>query len=105
MSLKEFYNEAKKKEINGADVLNTLLKVILYGGVYYLLNLLWNYVAPVWGLPNMNYFQFVGTVFLFNIFVDAFSTCFHPKQIGPKIINMQDIMEKHMKDIDNSDSQ
>ena len=66
MNLEKEFNKAKKDDKNKL-ILMTALSAVVGLVILYVIYYLWNYLAPVWGLPNLTYLQFLGTVFFINI--------------------------------------
>jgi len=83
MSLKKQFNKTKNKQ--SGQLLITLASIAVSLGLVYVLNLLWNYLAPVWGLPNLSYLQFVGTLFLIHVLKNFFSFKATERGFNPNI--------------------
>ena len=54
-------------------------------GIIYVLNLLWNYISPVWGLPILTYLEFLSTLFLLTMFVQFFGLKATNSRANPNI--------------------
>jgi hypothetical protein len=65
MNLKKQYQRAH----TGRSSLwaHRLGQLVISLGLVYLVNLLWNYLAPVWGLPQLSYPQLLGTLALLHL--------------------------------------
>lgn len=83
MSLGNMYNKTKRKQ-NG-QFREFLIGTGISLGSLFLLNLLWNYLAPIWGLPNLSYLQFVSTLFLILVLKHLFSFIATDKGVYPNI--------------------
>lgn len=75
MNLKKTYTQTKRKNAISNIVAKALggciaLAVLLGGG--FLLNLLWNYVAIPWGLPQLKFLQFLGTIVLVRLILGIY---------------------------------
>lgn len=71
MNLKKSYFDIKNNN-NSLFLINIgafLGSFIVFAGLSYLLNLLWNYVAPAWGLPVLGYLQFSGSILLLKLLI------------------------------------
>ena len=75
MNLENLYNKTKKNTQNKfwANILSYSLAIVFTLGIVYILNFLWNYVAPIWKFPTLTYLQFLISWFLFTIFLMPFS--------------------------------
>jgi len=62
MNLRKLYNKTKGKQ--GGQFLAFICSLGLSFGILYGINLLWNYLAPVWSLPKLTFLQFLGTLFI-----------------------------------------
>lgn len=69
MSLKKVYTQTKNRKIANAlaSILGTLLGIGFVSLILFGINLLWNYVAVPWGLPNLSFLQFVATIALVRL--------------------------------------
>lgn len=75
MNLEKSYNKAKSNKANLAGkICLTILGIGAYLGILYLVNLLWNYVVPSFGLPVLGYGKFLGLFFLLNLIKIHFLT-------------------------------
>lgn len=101
MSLKKEYNKIKKLNPNGLGINLIRIAVMLFMG--YLLNIVWNFVAPVWGLPVMTWLEFIGSLFLFNVILISISRYFKREEVAfsnkPEILNIEDFL----KDMENNE--
>jgi large-conductance mechanosensitive channel len=84
------------------SILHFLIGIALILAFLFGCNLIWNFVAPVWRLPELNYGQFLGTVFLFML------TCFGISSYFKPIINIDSgaskkylDTEQFLKDLNN----
>jgi hypothetical protein len=101
MSLKNKYNSSKKGFINKESVLEAIVKLVVIVGITYLVNLLWNYVAPVWGLPVMGFLHFAASVTILNILLGFVASYFQPEmQIQGQ--NQMMSLEDFLKDLENN---
>lgn len=65
MNLKNKYSKNKQSGIFAAFILSGVVAL----GIIFGMNLLWNYVSPVWGLPKLTYLEFLSTLFLISMSV------------------------------------
>lgn len=66
MNLKKKYNQVKNKQSTGIFWYNVGL--FIGGlGVAFILDLLWNFIAPTWGLPILTYPKFLATLFIIHM--------------------------------------
>jgi len=65
MNLEQQYKKVKNGE--GQIAVTVFLSVVVAIAIAYGMNLLWNYLAPIWGLPQLTYVQFLGSLLLINL--------------------------------------
>lgn len=87
MSLEKLYNKTKRRQ--GGQFLEFLVGAGASLGSLFLMNLLWNYLAPIWGLPNLSYLQFVSTLFLILVLKHLFSFRATVKGVYPNVQFME----------------
>lgn len=91
MNLKKQYNNLKRKK--STEILSSLTTGLTSFGLIYILNLLWNYIAPTWGLPILTYTKFLSTLFLTHIFIHFLGFKATQRDVHPKIDFMKIIGE------------
>lgn len=73
MTLQQQYDKAKGKQIItkavGTAITNFLAGLLVLYGLHFL----WNYLAPTWGLPNLTYLKFLGSIFFIGILKNILS--------------------------------
>jgi uncharacterized membrane protein (DUF106 family) len=75
-------------------LLEVLGKGLVIAGFTFVMNLLWNYVAPVWGLPVMGFLHFAVSVILFNLIIGFIASYFQPNIVmGQQDINFDDMFK------------
>jgi len=71
MNLENFYKKTKKKNTvlfdNTVTIVAMLALLGCIAGVVVITQFVWNFVAPVWGLPQLSYLQALGTIALIHI--------------------------------------
>lgn len=91
MNLKNNYIKEKNKiglydlSVKSAGI---SLFLILLAGLFWITQYLWNFVAPVWGLPQLSYLQVVSTVVLIQLIRGFLFGVIQPKSKSQKIKEM-----------------
>lgn len=96
MNLKKQYNQLKNKQN---------YKIVWYnigyfiGGliVAFVLNLLWNYIAPTWGLPILTYPKFLATLFITHILIHFLGLKEVNRDVHPNVV-ITDLLGEHPDD-------
>ena len=83
MNLEEQFGKSKNKQ--SVVITAFILSGIVSLGIIYILNLLWNYISPVWGLPKLTYLEFLSTLFLLTMFVQFFGLKATNRRANPNI--------------------
>lgn len=80
MNLGKAYKKAKKgKSVLSKQFAYIAVTVGMTLALLYPINLLWNYVVPTFGLPELNYLRFIGAAFLLSLIKTHFFTS---KEVG-----------------------
>ena len=93
MNLKDNYANIKNKG-NKNLFIELFEKVMVIGVCIYVMHTIWNYIAPVWGLPIMSILKFSGTYFFLYIFLSSVSSHFKPRIANNrlKVMDLNDII-------------
>ncbi len=79
MNLKKNYKDIKTRSKGSLFFIQLsafIAAVLVWAAGAYLINLLWNYLAPIWGLPVLSYPQFLATftfIKLLSMFLFGFT--------------------------------
>jgi len=70
MNLESMYKKTKDNKPNQLFVnsLAVVLCIIIVLGIVYTFSLMWNYIAPIWNFPTLNYIQFLISLLLLRLF-------------------------------------
>ena len=70
MNMKQQYEQSKKENVSTqllASIFVFIFGLSIIGAFLYGSNLLWNFVAPKFGLPILKYLEFVGAFLLIRV--------------------------------------
>ena len=99
MNLNKGFNNIKGKQYSKFQFklfLSDVGNFIAGLGVAWLMNWGWNYIAPVWGLPELNYGQFLTTLVLIFLLKHFFGFTATNGNVHPNVLSIKDILGEHL---------